>query len=301
MAFSPRNRPSRFRLGTWSCCTAVAAFLGCAGTGPKPPPSDPSLPDVDVLTLKENAEEALKLSQENRLELQSLTARVKELETQLQTLSEQVAALPFAKIGEHERALDTLDQRVAALESRPARSSAAAPARKPMATFSPGPLPVDEAASAGKPVSPTQAAGTLPGPRKEAPKKGVSGPEAAQYQKAFNLYYARKYPDAVKAFEELKAKHPKGAYADNAEYWIGECEFALGNYAKAMVSFRKVLEMNETEKADDSQLKLGYCQLRLGDRKQAAEEFRKVVSLFPDSEYLERAKSELAKLESSGP
>jgi outer membrane protein assembly factor BamD (BamD/ComL family) len=71
----------------------------------------------------------------------------------------------------------------------------------------------------------------------------------------------------------------------------------VGNFAKAVTAFRKVLAFQESEKADDAQLKLGYCYLRLGERRRAVEEFKKVVSLFPDSEYTERAKEELAKLE----
>ena len=100
---------------------------------------------------------------------------------------------------------------------------------------------------------------------------------------------------ALKAHEV--ERFPLSTYADNCYYWTGECQFAQGNYAKAMVAFRKVFAFAETEKADDAQLKLGYCYLRMGDKKQAAEEFKKVVSLYPDSEYSERAKEELAKLE----
>ncbi|MDQ3002871.1 MAG: tetratricopeptide repeat protein, partial [Fibrobacterota bacterium] len=102
---------------------------------------------------------------------------------------------------------------------------------------------------------------------------------------------------AIGKFEELLQKFPASTYADNCNYWIGECHFAMGNFAKAIAGFRQVFTFPETEKADDAQLKLGYCQLRLGDKKLAAEEFKKVVSLYPDSEYTERAKEELAKLE----
>ncbi len=276
----PRSLPSRFAI--------TAAFLpvifGCADMGP-PSVADASLPQVDMLTLKENSDEALKLAQENRLEMQALAARIKELERQTQTLSEQFSALPpFEKVGEQERRLDSLQSRLQNVE-----------ARRP-AAFNPGPLPVDES-----PSSPALAAGTLPKPKREPPPKGVSAPEAALYQKALDSFYGRKYDEAMKTFEELQSKYPKGSYADNAAYWIGESQYALGNYAKAVASFRAVLEYKDTEKADDAQLKLGYCHLRLGDRKAAAAEFRKVVSLYPDSEYLERAKNELAKLESSGP
>ena len=293
--------PGHFNLKNllpWSLGVSLCAlFLACAGGNPKPPPSDPSLPDVDVLLLKENAEEALKLSQENRLELQTLSARLKELESQMQTLSEQVAAIPIPKIGEHERRLDSLQQKIQAIESRISKGASSASMPKALSTFSTGPIPVDESPKTA--TSPALLAGTVPAKRVETAKP-VSGPEAALYKKAFDLYYARNYLEAIKIFEELKTTFPKGSYADNAEYWIGECHFAVGNYTKAMTAFRKVLEYTETEKNDDAQLKLGYCQLRLGELKAAADEFRKFVSLYPDSEFLERAKNELTKLNAAG-
>jgi len=160
----------------------------------------------------------------------------------------------------------------------------------------PAPQPVAPVAA----PNPAQVAGTLPAANPVSTHEKISAPEAALYKKASGLYYARKYTDAIPVYRELGSKYPQGSYADNAEYWIGECLFALKKYDDAVASFRKVLEFKETEKADDAQVKLGYCYLRLGNRKQAAEEFRKVVSLYPDSEYLERAKSELAALESTG-
>ena len=130
---------------------------------------------------------------------------------------------------------------------------------------------------------PARTAGTLPAATVVRAK--ISPAEAALYKKASNL----------------ESQYPKGGYSDNGLYWIGECQFALKNYEQAIASFRKVLEFKETEKADDAQLKLGYSYLRMNNRKQAVAEFRKVVSLYPDSEYLEKAKAELAKLESSNP
>jgi tol-pal system protein YbgF len=150
-------------------------------------------------------------------------------------------------------------------------------------------LPLDSAA--------TLKTGTKSAAPKSPRKPPASEQEAQLYKKAFDLYYGRDYAQAISRFEDLLKRFPLSTYADNCYYWTGECQFAQGNYAKAMVAFRKVFAFAETEKADDAQLKLGYCYLRMGEKKQAAEEFKKVVSLYPDSEYSERAKEELAKLE----
>ena len=275
--------------------SVLALLTGCA-TAPKPRTGDPSLPEIDVLQLKENSDEALKLAQENKLDLQSLQTKVHELEGRVSTLGDELANLPTSKLDELSQQIALMTVQLKGLEERVGKGGAPAP--KPMATFAPTAL--DTTAPAPKGDS---AAGTKikvkPVPAvKAAPRKPpASEVEAQLYKKAFDLYYGRDYAQAIARFEELLKKFPASTYADNCYYWIGECRFAQGNFAQAIAAFRKVFAFPETEKADDAQLKLGYCYLRLGDKKQAAEEFKKVVSLYPDSEYTERAKEELAKLE----
>ena len=135
-----------------------------------------------------------------------------------------------------------------------------------------------------------------PNPRTNKTNLSLEETEAQEYKKAADLYYGRKYSQAIKRFRELLNDYPNGTFADNSWYWIGECHFAQGNFAKAIASFQKVLTFPRTEKADDAQLKLGYCYLRMGERNQAAEEFQKVLSLYPSSEFAGRAKAELNKL-----
>jgi tol-pal system protein YbgF len=125
----------------------------------------------------------------------------------------------------------------------------------------------------------------------------VTPDEATEYRRALDLYFARRYAEAVRAFKDLLASRPDGAYAGNAEYWIGESLYAQGDYTGASAAFRRVFTHPGNAKIDDAQLKLGYCALRLGDRRRAGEEFRKLVSLHPTSEYVERARGELEKLD----
>jgi tol-pal system protein YbgF len=289
---------------------AVACLAGCASS-PKLHTGDPSLPEIDVLQLKENSDEALKLAQENKLDLQSLESKVRELESRISTLGDELANLPTARLDELGQQVALMTEQLHSLEERLAKGPAV-PVKKELATFAPTAL--DSAGDGGKaaggkaekPSAKPAAEGDRdtashisPSPvAKPAIRKPVAtDAEAAIYKKAFDLYYGRDYAGAIGRFEALLKQFPASTYADNCHYWVGECLFAQGNINKAIISFRKVFAFPETEKADDAQLKLGYCYLRLGDRRQAAEEFKKVVSLYPDSEYSERAKEELAKLE----
>ncbi len=141
------------------------------------------------------------------------------------------------------------------------------------------------------------AARTQPPPPAGTATPRLSPDEATAYRAALDLYFARQYAAAIRAFSDLKTRFPRGAYDDNAEYWIGESHYGLGDYAAALASFERVLAQHPgSSKSDDAQLKLGYCHLKQGNTRRAGEEFRKLVSLYPSSEYVERARAELARL-----
>ena len=297
-----RGRPLAAPLAATLAISAWMLF-GCASST-KVQTGDPSLPEIDVLQLKENSDEALKLSQENKLEIQSLGAKLTELESRISALGDEISNLPVSKLEELGQQVSLVSEQLRNLEDRMGKPAAPG-AKKGLQTFAPnglaeasGTKTAGDSAAASAPAGGAPGGGKAPAPVKPSPHKpSATDAEAQLYKKAFDLYYAKDYDQAIQKFNELVGKYPAGTYSDNCHYWIGECQFALGNLAKAITSFRKVFAFPQTEKADDAQLKLGYCYLRLGERKQAAEEFKKVVSLYPDSEYTERAKEELAKLE----
>ena len=212
-------------------------------------------------------QEALKLSQEHTLDIQSLQAKSKELEGRVSSLGDEIANLPSDKLDEANRQIALLSARLRSLE-----------AKLNNAVVIPTPVPGDSGLGATR-------------------KPPVTDVEAQIFKKACDFYYDKEYAQAVRQFQDLLDRYPVGLFADNCHYWIGECRFAQGDFPKAMASFRKVFDFPESEKADDAQVKLAYCYLKQGDRKQAAVEFKKVVSLYPDSQYTERAKEELARLE----
>jgi len=229
---------------------------------------------------------------------------VRELEGRLSGFGDELGNLPVAKLDELTQQMSLMTEQLRGLEERLAHvgSGSAAPVKKELKTFAPTALDSAGAGAPAKPAMKSDTAAAHVAKRPASAKPAVRKPpatdtEALLYKKAFEKYYGRDYLQAADRFQELLKQFPSSTYADNCNYWIGECHFAQGNFAKAVASFRKVFSFPETEKADDAQLKLGYCYLRLGDKKQATEEFKKVVSLYPDSEYTERAKEELAKLE----
>jgi len=131
----------------------------------------------------------------------------------------------------------------------------------------------------------------------EAGATGLTGNYREDYQMALEEYYNRNYKQAIQMFEELLARDSSNSLSDNCRYWIGECYYGLGNYNQAIIEFTKVFSFTKSNKMDDAQLKLGLCYWRLGDRDRAVQEFERLVNEYPDSEYVEKAREFLSKLE----
>ena len=134
---------------------------------------------------------------------------------------------------------------------------------------------------------------------KEAPPStGRSGgyDVKASYDAALQDWKDKKYERAIEKLEDILVLAPLSDSADNAQYWMGEAYYQLEDYTQALVSFQNVFKYQNTEKDDDAQLKIGYCYLKLGNKAKALAEFRKMVRNFPNSEYVKNAKLILENL-----
>lgn len=118
----------------------------------------------------------------------------------------------------------------------------------------------------------------------------------ARYDEALEKYHSRNYRAAIDLFDQLLVNNPGNSLADNCQYWIGECHYALGDYTKAIAAFEKVFSFNNSNKNDDAQLKLGMCYWRLNDVSRAKEEFERLISHYPDSEYTPLARKYINRM-----
>ena len=117
-----------------------------------------------------------------------------------------------------------------------------------------------------------------------------------RYQEGFNLFQSRNYKAAIDVFEALLASSSNHSLSDNAQYWIGESHYALGQYRAAVIDFEKVFTFPKSNKNPDAQFKLGLCYVRLGESDKAREEFQRLLDVYPDSDYVNRAQQHLADL-----
>ena len=203
-------------------------MMGCAGPAKTPTGPAAILPEIDVVQVKENSEEALKIAQETKLDADVLHTKVTEIDNKLVALSEDVSSVSLAKIEEIENRLSLLIEafkdlqaQVVALQNAPASKAAKAAAP---AAFSPS------------------ATASLLSP----------SPEYDAYQNSLRVFNARNYEGAAKLFAETLKQYPQGTYADNCCYWIGECCYAQRDFAGAIASFKKVFGFKNSSKADDA-------------------------------------------------
>lgn len=118
-----------------------------------------------------------------------------------------------------------------------------------------------------------------------------------EYDQALELFHNRQYSKAMDAFEALLAKNRNHSLSDNAQYWIGECNYAMGNYRAAILAFEKVFSFTQSNKNDYAQYKLGQCYFKLGEKDRAREEFQNLIDNYSNSMLIEQAHDYLAKLE----
>jgi TolA-binding protein len=226
---------------------------------------DAMLPEVDVLQMKENGDVALKLAQQCRVGIDDLNLRVAELERTVAQLGAMVQSLPIAQMEEMQGQLVILREELVLLRQAMAERSTAIPSFNPNV-------------------------------KKKVPEVELPAPD--EYRKGIAAFQSKSYSEAIGFFDYVAVKLSDNMWADDAWYWTGESYLALGDYNRALSAFQKVFTFVGTEKADDAQYMIGYCYLKMGDRPRAVVEYQKVQALFPESEYVAKAKAELQKLQS---
>ena len=100
-------------------------------------------------------------------------------------------------------------------------------------------------------------------------------------------------------FESLLSQNRNNSLSDNAQYWIGESYYGLGEYQKAITAFEKVFTFSNSNKDDAAQLKLGLCYMKLNDNVKAREELEKLISDYPTSESVGLARRLLNQIQTT--
>lgn len=112
----------------------------------------------------------------------------------------------------------------------------------------------------------------------------TAGGEREAYREAFDHLKERDYAAAKKAFGTLLVRYPRGQFADNACYWLGEIGYVTKDYPAAMTQFNRLIaDFPLSPKLPSAMLKLGYVYSEQNDLEQARRILQEVAQRFPDT------------------
>ncbi|MEZ5331029.1 MAG: tol-pal system protein YbgF [Thermoanaerobaculia bacterium] len=256
-------------------CTS--SFAGSARTDvPQPAPQTGT---SDLEELKERVLELQRKSVMAEVEVERLRRQVAELEARLSDAGESglrdggMYPAPDPGVMETPPVIEESD-----LESEPVETA------ESVSAF--------EAGEAGvMPPSPSRPAEEIASGSYEP----ISAAAQAIYDRGYTLYHQGRYVDAETSFQQFLQGYPGTELTDNAQYWIGECRFARGDFRGSLAAFQMTVDrFPQGNKVADAILKMGDAHQALGESDRARERWEEVRRRFPGSAAAAAAEDRLA-------
>jgi tol-pal system protein YbgF len=140
------------------------------------------------------------------------------------------------------------------------------------------------------------ASGSVPGTVSAPPPAPGAGvpPPRELYSQAYTDYARGNYDLAIQGYQEYLRNYPDTEFADNAQYWIGECLYSKQKYPEAIAAWEELFQkFPSSDKLPDARLKKGLALERLGRRREALREYRFVVDRYPNTEAARKARDKI--------
>jgi tol-pal system protein YbgF len=236
--------------------------------------------DQTAATRKGFADQKLTVDQIGS-DLRVVRERVDETNVRITSLSQEVEALRVA------------------IPSYPSPAMPTDPAIDPSAA--PGAVPGTTPPAV--PPSTTTAPGTTAPPPTPQPTSGAAGISPQRlYDTAWTDYTAGQWTLCIEGFNTYLRSFPRSEAADDAQFYIGECNFADGKYTEAMDAYNRVIaNYPRADKAPDAYYKRGMTFERLGQLDRARESWETLLKTFPDAEVARLGKQNLDRLARAKP
>jgi len=111
------------------------------------------------------------------------------------------------------------------------------------------------------------------------------------YEDSMTLMELNRFEEAIKNFRKFGEEFPNSSLADNAQYWVGECYYALKEYEQAIKEFQIVLDgsFSDKNKAPDAMLKKGFSYKELKQYDKAVSVLNSLISAYgtsPSHQYI---------------
>ncbi len=233
----------------------------------------------------------------------SSETRIAALEAQVLSLRRQ-SAVDKVEIGRLRQQIAELSGALDVAQSQATRTADEARAREAVRHAAPPRIEEDDLEEETVPVasSPTsRRAPPTPAPTVAPPAtatiSSVSEDGQDVYDRGYTLFHQQRYKEAEGQFQRFLEGDATTDLSDNAQYWIGECRFALGDHAGALAAFTTTVERYpHGNKIPDAMVKAGKSLERLGDRESAEQTYQEVVSRFSGTAAAAQASERLAAL-----
>lgn len=158
----------------------------------------------------------------------------------------------------------------------------------------------DPNVAAGAP-SPTSG---LPAPA-PPPTPGPAGPGISPqrlYDTAWTDYTAGQWTLCIEGFSTYLRSFPRSEAADDAQFYIGECQYADGKFTDALEAYNRVITTYpKGDKVPDAYYKRGMAFERMGQADKARESWEQLLKTFPEAEVARLGKQSIDRLSRARP
>lgn len=237
-----------------------------------------------------------------RVYLADTRANIDKLQRDLNALKEKVEEVHYQLDRQIGRSASEGDQRIKQLEARLGRlddelkmQSALLKAREDELRA----LRQFLVAKATEREAPPPAPVTSAEPAREVVASIDSEAVKRDYEEAWRLMERKDYRSAIARFKDFLRKYSSSEFGDNAQYWVGECYYALREFDQAILEFDAVRrKYPKGEKVPAALLKQGFAFAELGDKVDARLILQELVDRYPQSQEAAKAKQKLKAMES---
>lgn len=141
-------------------------------------------------------------------------------------------------------------------------------------------------------LAPVAIAGALSAAEREKLKKLK---DSEIYDRARLKMEKKEYDPAAALFQFFISERPKSKFADNAQYWLGECYYAQRKFERAILEFNKVVKnYPKSDKLCHSLLKQGFAFHELKKKKEGNAFLQEVIARCAKTIHARKAKERLA-------
>jgi len=111
------------------------------------------------------------------------------------------------------------------------------------------------------------------------------------FETAYGLFKGESYASAAEAFQAFIKIYPGSVHVPNANYWLGNAQFALNDYKSALDTYQGLIKaFPGTPRTPDVLFGIAECQRELKQGAAAQKTLKQLVAKYPSSEAAAKAK-----------